>query len=558
VLEALDAAAVRRWCSAALDGLTAHQQEIDELNIFPVPDGDTGTNLVLTMSAASEALRAELPTDAAAALAALARGAVLGARGNSGVIVSQLLRGIAAELAAAGSADAAGAGLARRPAGRVLAAALDRAAGLAYEAVADPVEGTILSVARAAADGARAADSDDLGTVVRAARAAADEALAQTPRQLPALARAGVVDAGGRGLVVLLDALTAVVTGDLPPSPDPLPPAGAPRAGRALESARETGSAEFDYEVQYLLAAGTDAVRTLRAALAELGDSLVVVGTGDGLWNVHVHVNDVGAAIEAGVQVGRPRKITVTRFADQLAANAAGHAAGPAGGPAAAARTGVAVVAVAPGEGVAGLFEAEGVVVVDGGPTRNPSMAEVLAAINGTGAAAVVVRPNSGTVTGVAEAAAAQARAAGIEVAVVPTRSPVQGLAAVAVHDPSRWFGSDVIAMAEAAAATRWAEVTVAVRDALTMAGPCRAGDVLGLADGDVVLIGASVPAVARELIDRMLLLGGELMTVVLGMDADPGLGELLVRHVAATHPEVEVSVYDGRQPHYPLLLGVE
>jgi DAK2 domain fusion protein YloV len=583
VLEALDAAAVRRWCSAALDGLTAHQQEIDELNIFPVPDGDTGTNLVLTMSAASEALRAELPTDAAAALAALARGAVLGARGNSGVIVSQLLRGIATELAAAGGpgaagdpaggagrvpgggpaagpggnlsgAAAAGAGLARRPAGRVLAAALDRAAGLAYEAVADPVEGTILSVARAAADGARAADSDDLGTVVRAARAAADEALAQTPRQLPALARAGVVDAGGRGLVVLLDALTAVVTGDLPPSPDPRPPAAAPRAGRALEAARETGSAEFDYEVQYVLAAGADAVRTLRAALAELGDSLVVVGTGDGLWNVHVHVNDVGAAIEAGVQAGRPRKITVTRFADQLAANAAGAA----GGPAAAARTGVAVVAVAPGEGVAGLFEAEGVVVVDGGPTRNPSMAEVLAAINGTGAAAVVVLPNSGTVTGVAEAAAAQARAAGIEVAVVPTRSPVQGLAAVAVHDPSRWFGSDVIAMAEAAAATRWAEVTVAVRDALTMAGPCRAGDVLGLADGDVVLIGASVPAVARELIDRMLLLGGELMTVVLGMDADRGLGELLERHVAATHPEVEVSVYDGRQPHYPLLLGVE
>jgi DAK2 domain fusion protein YloV len=557
VLEALDAAAVRRWCSAAVDGLTEHQQEIDALNVFPVPDGDTGTNLVLTMSAAGAALRAEQPTDAAAALAALARGAVLGARGNSGVIVSQLLRGIAAELATTADPTTAdpttgpgpATGLAGRPAGRVLAAALDRAAGLAYESVADPVEGTILSVARAAADGARAADSDDLGTVVRAARAAADEALAQTPRQLPALARAGVVDAGGRGLVVLLDALAAVVAGDLPPAPDPLPPLAAARARQALEAVRETGSAEFGYEVQYLLAAATEAVRSLRATLAELGDSLVVVGTGDGLWNVHVHVNDVGAAIEAGVQVGRPHKITVTRFADQVAS------AGPAAGPA---RSGVAVVAVAPGEGVADLFEAEGVVVVDGGPTSNPSTAEVLAAIEGTGAAAVVVLPNSGTVTGVADAAAAAARAAGIEVAVVPTRSPVQGLAAVAVHDPSRWFGTDVIAMAEAAAATRWAEVTVAVRDALTMAGQCRAGDVLGLADGDVVLIGASVPAVACELVDRMLLLGGELMTVVLGADAGPDLGRLLERHVAATHPEVEVNVYDGRQPHYPLLLGVE
>jgi dihydroxyacetone kinase-like predicted kinase len=207
---------------------------------------------------------------------------------------------------------------------------------------------------------------------------------------------------------------------------------------------------------------------------------------------------------------------------------------------------------------VADLFEAEGVVVVDGGPTRNPSTAEVLAAIEGTGAAAVVVLPNAGSIAGVAEAAAGQARGRGIEVAVVPTRTPVQGLAAVAVHDADRWFGTDVVAMAEAAAATRWAELTVAVRDALTMAGPCRAGDVLGMADGDVVLIGSAVEGVATDLLDRMLFLGGELVTLVLGSDADPDLGAALQRHVAGTHPEVEVSVYDGRQPHYPLLIGVE
>ncbi len=556
MLDALDAAAVRRWCSAAVDGLTAHQQEIDDLNVFPVPDGDTGTNLVLTLTAAGAALHADQPTDLPAALRSLARGAVLGARGNSGVIVSQLLRGLAAALTEPPATDPGSqpagepgrAAPARRPAGRVLAAALERAVAMAYESVADPVEGTILSVARGAADAARAADADDLAAVVRAARDGADRALAQTPRQLPALALAGVVDAGGRGLVVLLDALAAVVTGDLPAPADPSP--RSPRGRRALESPRETGSAEFGYEVQYLLAAEPDAVGALRADLADLGDSLVVVGTGDGLWNVHVHVNDIGAAVEAGVRAGRPHNITVTRFADQIASMA-----GAAGSTE---RSGVAVVAVAPGEGVAHLFAAEGVVVVDGGPTSNPSTAEVLAAIEGTGAASVVVLPNSGTVTAVADAAAVEARAAGIEVAVVPTRSPVQGLAAVAVHDPSRWFGSDVIAMAEAAAATRWAEVTVAVRDALTMAGPCRAGDVLGLADGDVVLIGASVPEVARELVDRMLLLGGELLTVVLGADAGSGLGQLLERHVAATHPEVEVSVYDGRQPHYPLLMGVE
>jgi fatty acid kinase len=543
VLEALDAAAIRRWCSTAVDGLTAHRREIDELNVYPVPDGDTGTNLLLTMTAAWEALRAEgdgLDLPAAAGL--MARGAVLGARGNSGVIISQLLRGIAEELP--GSGAAAG--------GRALAVALDRAADLAYAAVAEPVEGTVLTVARAAARAAlalaelAAGDAPEgLAAVACAARDAAVEALAETPRQLAVLARAGVVDAGGRGLVVLLDALAAVVGG----GPAGAPPTARrlPRDRRLLEVARETGSAEYAYEVQYLLAAEPDAVDVLRAALVELGDSLVVVGTGDGQWNVHVHVNDVGGAIEAGVEAGRPRRITVTRFADQVAA--------PTALPE---RSGVAVVAVAPGEGVADLFEAEGVVVVDGGPTRNPSTAEVLAAIEGTGAAAVIVLPNSGTVTGVADAAAAEARGQGVEVAVVPTRSAVQGLAAVAVHDASRWFGDDVVAMAEAAAATRWAEITVAVRDALTMGGPCRAGDVLGLADGDVVLIGRSVPEVALELVDRMLSLGGELLTVVVGAEAEPDLGGQLERHVAGTHPEVEVSVYDGGQPHYPLLLGVE
>jgi DAK2 domain fusion protein YloV len=415
--------------------------------------------------------------------------------------------------------------------------------------VAEPVHGTMLSVASGAAAAAAATGSDELGEVVLAAARGAADALAETPRQLPALAKAGVVDAGGRGLVVLLDALVGVVAGEAVPAELPR---GRGRGGdrRALQAARESGSPEFEYEVQYLLEAQDTAVDPLREELAGLGDSLVVVGTGEGLWNVHVHVNDIGAAIEAGVQAGRPHRITVTRFAEQEVAEAV-----PAGRPTVA---GTAVVAVAPGEGVADLFKAEGVLVVDGGPTQHPSTAEVLAAIEDSGAAAVVVLPNSSATTGVANAAADEARAAGIEVAVVPTRSPVQGLAAVAVHDESRRFGDDVIAMAEAAAATRWAEVTVAVRDALTMAGPCRAGDVLGLVDGDVVLIGQSILYVARELVDRLLATGGELVTLVVGADAEDGLGAAVERHVAESHHAVEVNVYHGTQPHYPLLLGVE
>ena len=548
MLEALDAAAVRRWCVVAVDVLTAHQREIDDLNVYPVPDGDTGTNLVLTLRAALDAVGSGPDLGTAVTFRTMARGAVLGARGNSGVIVSQILRGVAETIADTVTAGA-------RADGAALGRALVRAAELAWAAVAEPVEGTILSVARAAAEAVTSADPArhlSLHAAVTTAVRGATEALARTPQQLPVLARAGVVDAGGRGLVLLLEALAAVV-GDQPVSPPPsIRVARAARANQDLQAPREAGSPAYAYEVQYLLDAPESAVPTLRSALAALGDSLVVVGAGDDHWNVHVHVNDIGTAIELGVEAGRPHRITVSRFAD------AGRALVDGAHPAPVQRSGVAVVAVAPGEGVADLFTAEGVVVVGGGPDRSPSTAEVLAAIHGTSAASVVLLPNSANVSGVADITAEQARSEGVDVAVVPTRSAVQGLAAIAVHDPDRRFGDNVIAMAEAAAATRWAEITVAGRDALTMVGRCRAGDVLGLAEGDVVLIGPTVAAVALELVDRMLLTGGELVTAIIGADAESGLGALLTRHLAGTRPEVEVSVYDGGQPHYPLLIGVE
>jgi len=568
VLTVLDARAVRTWSAAVVRGLDAHRAEIDELNVYPVPDGDTGTNLALTAHAAAQALQASPAADPRGCLAAFARGAVLGARGNSGVIMSQLLRGLGEACPQPGAAGSGAAGSGAVD-GAVLAEGLVRAADLAYAAVAAPVEGTILTVARAAAEAAKQIGGGPLDAVVLAAARAATEALARTPSQLPALGRAGVVDAGGRGLVVVLDALVEVVTGR---AAGTAPPRRA-RDRRVLEAAREAGSAEFGYEVQYLLDAADEAAGRLRAELAGLGDSVVVVGSGDGVWNVHVHTNDVGATVEAGVEAGRPYRITVTRFADQVTADraaAAGAAAagaagagesgagesgaGESGAREAAAREGTAVVAIAPDAGLSELFRAEGVVVVGG----KPSTGELLAAIEGSRAARVVVLPNHRDHTAVAMAAADEARAAGVQVAVVPTRSPVQGLAAVAVHDGSRRFDDDVIAMAETAAATRSAEVTVAVREAITMAGHCLPGDVLGLVDGDVLLIGASVREVTVELVNRLLATGGELMTAVLGADAPEGLAHMLERHLAGTHPEVELVVYEGGQPLYPLLIGVE
>jgi DAK2 domain fusion protein YloV len=539
-LDVLDADAVRRWMAAACDALRGAREEIDDLNVYPVPDGDTGTNLVLTLESAVEELERTAGREMAAVTAAVSRGALMGARGNSGVILSQLLKGLGEVLAEDGQGTATS-----------LRRGLARAAELAYAAVAAPVEGTVLTVAREAAEAVAGSSGSDLSAVVRDAHAAAAVSLAGTPDLLPQLKAAGVVDAGGRGLCVVLEALVHVVCGQAP-VPAPAPQLLVPRDRSGLARAREAGSDAYAYEVQFLLRdAHDDAVEVLKEELSVLGDSLVVVG-GDGLFNVHVHVNDVGAAVEAGVEAGRPSRITVTRFADQ-----AGEGAG--GLPVMNERpAGRAVVAVAPGEGLATLFSGSGAVVVDGGPTSNPSTGELLDAVRRAGAAEVVLLPNDGTTRAVASAAAAAARDEGFAVAVVPTRSVLQGLAALAVADPGRPFADDVAAMAEAAGSTRWAEVTTAVRESATMAGVCRPGDVLGLLEGDVVLIGDDVEGVARELVDRMLDGGGELVTVVVGEQAPQGAGERLVEHVERSRPAVEVVAYDGGQPHYPLLLGVE
>jgi DAK2 domain fusion protein YloV len=536
VLQALDAAAVRQWCLAARDALTAARAEIDDLNVYPVPDGDTGTNLQLTMTSVADAVTAA-GDDMAGVAKAMAHGALMGARGNSGVILSQLLRGLAEVL---GEQETAGPEDVQR--------ALVRAAELGYAAVATPVEGTILTVAREAAASAAEIGPSSLAAVVRAAAAGATAALARTPDQLPQLKAAGVVDAGGRGLCVLLDALEQVVTGIAPAAAAPV--LLVPRDRSGLATAREAGSDAFAYEVQFLLREATeDGVEVLKEQLAALGDSLVVVG-GDGLHNVHVHVNDVGAAVEAGVEAGRPFRITITRFADQIAAERP---------PVMNEKpTGRRVVAVCAGAGLTELYERAGAVVVDGGPTANPSTAELLAAVHRAGACEVVLLPNDGNTVNVAAAAAEAARGEGCSVAVVRTRSVVQGLAALAVADQERPFADDVAAMAEAAGSTRWAEVTTAVRESMTMAGVCRPGDVLGLIEGDVVLIGSEVEDVTRQLVDRLLAGGGELVTVVTGDDAAGDLGERLGTYVEKSHPTVEVVTYEGGQPHYPVLLGVE
>lgn len=552
--------------------MRARRAEIDALNVFPVPDADTGANVLATLHAADAALAEasaaadDIASDGvASSLRALADGAAQHALGNSGFIVSQLLRGFA---------DAAEASIGAPFDGAALAAALVGGAGLAAAAVYTPADGTVLTVADAA--GLAATQLVDaaarepveatascvlarpvaLAPVLLTAVRAADAALQRTTMQLPQLAQAGVVDAGGRAYVVLLDALVRVVTGE----PAILQPVRLP-----LHTERPHPGTGFGFEVQYRIDAAADAMPALGAALAALGDSVAVVPAAAGrrgTWNVHAHVDDIGAAIEAGVEAGRPYAIAVTRL------DTGAHDARPVldAGPVlnagpeldALRGAGPTVLAIAPGEGLAHLFAGAGVQVIEGSADAGPSVDEVVEAVRVSAAAELVLLPNTARITGVAEAVATRLRAEGMRVSVVPTRSPVQALAAVAVHDAARAFDDDVVAMAEAAAATRHAELLTADADALTAVGLCRAGDVLGLIDGDVVEIGRDLLAVALHVVDRLLGVGAELVTILVGATAPPNAGDIVARHVREHASLTDVAVYYGGRLQAPLIIGAE
>lgn len=537
---ALDAALIRAWALASVEVLERHRAAVDRINVFPVADADTGTNLLLTMRSAVDAAglasAAEAGSDVGTITAELSRGALLGARGNSGVILSQVLRGLAETVAAAPHGDAA----------VVLADALARGARLAADALTDPRHGTALTVLDAAAEAAARSwcggDSGpgSLASVASAAADAAAVAVRATTAQLPELARAGVVDAGGLGVYLLLDALARQLTDRLPVAfPTPRP-----RDRATLTAEREEGSAEYDYEVMFLLEAAVPDVDGLRQRLAEVGDSVAVVGDGQGLWNVHLHCNDIGAAIEAGLTAGRPHQVTVVRFADQ-----------PTPGRFVRPR---AVLMIVTGEAVAALARDAGAVVLARHADEPVDVGELTEALTATQARQVVLMPGDPELVPVAESAAAAARRDGQDVLVLPTASVLQSLSALAVHDPCRRAGEDVVAMAEAAAGTRTAALLVAETEALTWVGRCEPGDVLGIADGEVVVIAPDLSVGALWLAHRMLLGGGEIVTALLGAGTDAALAEGLAADLRRTHPEVDVVVHRGGQTDYPLVLGVE
>lgn len=543
------------------------RERIDALNVFPVADGDTGTNMYLTMDGALDFVRGQFELGAGTSrldegLALIARGMLLSARGNSGVILSQLTLGLARsvrpETEAADPED--------------LAAAFETAAQTAWDALAEPVEGTILSVARAAAEGARAVvDSAPEGEpltvlpVVSAALHAAQEALTHTPDQLEPLRVAGVVDAGGAGLVLVIEALEAVLEDrphlDLDDVPDWWVAPAEDDAGATGAGAHHHGGDHVacegeveGVEVMYLLT-GSDPTRAerLRIHLSRLGDSVVVAG-GPADYRVHVHLEDPRPAVEAGTFAGRVEQVRMTSLADgsDLEDNLETP---PSTGAA------VAVVACGLGEGVRSILEEAGAHVVPSGPRRRASAGQLLAAMWASGAPHVVVLPNDSDTIMVANAAAQEARSEGLRVDVVPTRTLVEGIAALAVLDPEA--ASDDVAppMAEAARGCRSAALTRAERSAETAVGPCRPGQWLGILDEDIIRVDDDLAPAARAVLERLLTTddgGAEVLTIVRGKDARPEELASVLAETVQRHTGIEVLELDGGQPTYPYLLGAE
>jgi len=555
------------------DALNEHRAALNRLNVYPVPDGDTGTNMALTVESVQAELDAALgpggeggePPSLATWARCLSHGSLMGARGNSGVILSQVLRGLASALAEAPGGEVGAA---------TLADALRRASDGAYAAVSNPVEGTILTVARAAAEGAEAAlgEGADVVGVLAAARQRARSALLQTTEMLAPLRAAGVVDAGGAGLALLYDSFLAVLSG-APLEAPPTGPAQAAQAGQApgpsllarpgpapQAAEGEEGVGDLRYEVMFLLEAPDESVPGFRSVWATCGGSVVIVG-GNGLYNCHIHTDDIGAAIEAAIEIGKPRQIRVTDLSEQVEeerwvreAAVAGDQLEPPAQPCT-----CAVVAVCAGEGVRRIFKSLGAqATVHGGQSANPSVAEVLDAVAAVPAEQVIVLPNNPNVVAVAEKAAA---CSAKKVRVVATSGVPEGFAALMDYDPEADVDTNADQMAAAAARVVTGEVAQASRAALTEAGPVQKGDWLGLARQEVKVVAPQPSGPADAAIALLGQLVGdehEIVTIIEGEGSHPTDTRRVVDWLSEHHPSVTAEVHHGGQPLYPYLFSIE
>jgi uncharacterized protein len=521
---------------AAASWLTANAERINALNVFPVPDGDTGTNMSLTMQAAADALHG-LPDDAPVWHVARTayEAAMLGARGNSGVILSQLLRGFSSALAHVDELVATD-----------LASAFSEASDVAYGGLSKPVEGTILTVARKAAEAANAAAraGKDLPSTLEQTLRAATEAVAATPSQLEVLRKAGVVDSGGDGYRVIIEAAWMWSTGrSLEQTAEDARP-----HSRALLANVEEESSPFGFCTEFLLRDCTMSLAEVKASMEPLGDSVIAVGDSD-LLRVHVHTPRPGKALEFAVDHGVLAKVKVENMELQRQAFIGAPS------PAAEAPTSVGVIAVAAGDGFVKVFRSLGATVVHGGRTMNPSVQDILAAVNSTGYHELVVLPNNKNIVMTARHVQELTPHA---IRVISTETVPQGIGALLAFNFQADLDTNATAMEQAAHAVRTIEVTRAVRDAEVDGVQVRAGQMLGIYDGHVAVTADSTDDALLLTLGRAPVDSFEIVTIYYGADATEEAASGLAARVREAHPGLAVEVVLGGQPHYPYVVSLE
>ena len=560
----LDAVTLRDLLNAGLAWLDRHHEIVNALNVFPVPDGDTGTNMLLTMKSACGEITEDHLHSAGAVAKAAAHGALMGARGNSGVILSQILRGVSRSLDDQPTVT-----------GTMFAAALAEGSRIAYKGVNRPVEGTILTVVReaaAAAESAAALD-DDLRFIMARTVRAADEAVASTPRLLPVLAQAGKVDSGGKGLFFILEGMLRALTGELAPSEAAAPAAAVQAPPQPSKGQREIPPHVYGFDVQFLVEGAALDVPAIREQITALGDCPLVEGD-ETLVKVHVHVPDPGVILSYAVSLGFVTDVVVENMDDMhLPQMPAGYdpfpprfedsntSAVPLPGAAQdiCPIEGPGLVAVVPGAGLAGVFRSLGVhCVISGGQTMNPSTQDLLEAIRAVPVSEVILLPNNSNILMAAQQAMNVAEAEGKHVRVVPSRSIPQGISALLALNPHAGLDHNVAAMTTALRHVQTGEVTVAVQDAHFDNIQVRAGDVIGLLNDTLSATAATAAEVVEALLQQMEAADLEVITLYYGQPITSDEATALQESLRAQYPDQEIEVVNGGQPFYHYIISAE
>lgn len=526
---------LRAGFAAAASWLELKAASVNALNVFPVPDGDTGTNMSMTMRAAVEAAAVELAPEAHAVARAVARGALMGARGNSGVILSQLIRGFAEAISTCDVLTVSN-----------LADGLEEAAKAGYRAVGKPVEGTILTVARRVGEEARAAANDGLDVLAFWERVlhGAEAAVRETTGQLPALQRAGVVDAGGQGYMLIIEALWRTTRGDSMEDDD-VTAAAAPVASQALVAAQHVEEGGLGFCTEFLITGATEPEEAIRSFMELLGDSVIVVGDGS-ILRVHIHTPQPGVALDWAIERGTVSSIKIENMQLQHDAGGTGQRG----------LSKIGVIAVSPGPGFKALFTSMGAAaIIDGGQSMNPSVQDILTTISSVGYQELLLLPNNSNIVLAAQQAAEQTPRT---VRIVPTHSLPHGIAALLAFNYGEDLDTNVRLMEAAAGRAASIEVTYAERTADVDGVAVQQGQAIALLDDTLVSVGDSLAAVALDALAQAAPESREIVTIYWGADTDQTGAAALSDAIADAYPNLEAEIAEGGQPHYPFIISLE